>query len=433
MATQTPTILQAASGVAPRGSNVTLTFSLFPATLYTATWYYSTDGTTTTTGGTVTEGSGTGWSLQPVTYMGSVTSYELTLSTSLVASLAGGTGTIGIWLSANDGTSGESAIASAGAVTIYDQPVLAITAPADGSTVAVLPLVLTWTVTDAGNVGIGSQTVIVQGEAGILSQLRLDPQARQVSWHASELPLVSGEEYVIRLATTDGMGMPIADEVTFATEWAAPTRPLLAATPHDDTATIDVEVSASVDVTTNVWRVIDGERHLLGTVESGLGTVTDNLPPLGVGVTYEAQSVFDETGTASAFASVTATVGGRSWAISASTDPADLLLLYGNPSASRSLDQGGEAYHFADGGTHGGLPVWYGLTDRDESGSLSLDTIGPETTRQLWQLLNEHPVVWLRDPFGNRWRVHATPSVKHGLGEVWEVYVKWDAMRFEEA
>ena len=42
-------------------------------------------------------------------------------------------------------------------------------------------------------------------------------------------------------------------------------------------------------------------------------------------------------------------------------------------------------------------------------------------------------MVWLRDPFGNRWRVHAKPSVKHGLGEVWEVSIKWDAMRFEEA
>lgn len=433
MATSTPTILQAASGVAPLGGNVSLTFSIFPTALSSATWYYATSGSPATAGGTVTEGSGSGWSLQPITYMGSVTSWEMTLSTDLIASLAGDTGTIGLWLSVNDGTHGDSAIVSTGAVTIYDQPVLAITAPTDGSTVAVLPLVLTWTVTDPASVGIGQQTVIVQGEAGILSQLRLDPQVRQVSWHASELPLVSGEEYVIRLATTDGMGMPIADVVTFATEWAAPPAPDLVATAYNDTAIVEVEVSAESGTTTNVWRVIDNERHLLGTVAGTSGTVTDPLPPLGVEVLYDAQSVYDETGTASDFGSVLSVVGGRSWAINASTDPADLLLLYGNPSASRSLDQGGDSYHFADGGTGGGLPVWYGLTDRDESGSLSFDTVGPETTRQLWQLLNEHPVVWLRDPFGNRWRVHAKPSVKHGLGEVWEVSIKWDAMRFEEA
>ena len=433
MATSTPAILSAASGVAPLGSSVSLTFSTFPAALSSATWYYATDGSATTAGGTVTEGSGSGWSLQPNTYMGSVTSWELTLSADLIASLAGDTGTIGLWLSVNDGTHGDSAIVSAGAGTIYDQPVLAITAPTDGSTVEVLPLVLTWTVTDSGNVGIGSQTVIVQGEAGILSQLRLDPQVRQVSWHASELPLVSGEEYVIRLATTDGMGMPIASEVTFETEWAAPPAPDLVATAYNDSAIVEVDVSAESGTTTNVWRVIDNERHLLGTVAGTSGTVSDPLPPLGVEVLYDAQSVYDETGTASDFGSVLSVVGGRSWAINASTDPADLLLLYGNPSASRSLDQGGESYHFADGGTGGGLPVWYGLTDRDESGSLSFDTIGPETTRQLWQLLNAHPVVWLRDPFGNRWRAHVQPSVSHGVGKTWSIELKWAAMRFEEA
>lgn len=433
MATSSPTILQAASGVAPRGSSVSLTFSIFPTTLSSATWYYATSGSPATAGGTVTEGSGSGWSLQPITYMGSVTSWQLTLSTDLIASLAGDTGTIGIWLSVNDGTHGDSAIVSAGAVTIYDQPVLAITVPTDGSTVEVLPLVLTWTVTDSGNVGIGDQTVIVQGTSGILSQLRLDPQARQVSWHASELPLVSGEEYVIRLATTDGMGMPIGDTVTFETEWAAPPAPDLVATAYNDSAIVEVEVSAESGTTTNVWRVIDNERHLLGTVAGTSGTVTDPLPPIGVDVIYEAQSIYDETGTSSDFGTVLSGLRGNVWALNFGDGASELVRPRFNPQASYSMDHGGEAYHFADGGAGGGLPVWYGLTERDESGSIKWETKVQSEVDRLRVLSLQHPVGWLRDPFGHRWRAHIVPSASRGITKVWSVSVNWDAVRWEEA
>ncbi len=51
----------------------------------------------------------------------------------------------------------------------------------------------------------------------------------------------------------------------------------------------------------------------------------------------------------------------------------------------------------------------------------------------LYALLDAHPVGWLRDPFGHRWRAHMTPKDSRGLGEVWQLAIDWDAVRWQEA
>ena len=115
------------------------------------------------------------------------------------------------------------------------------------------------------------------------------------------------------------------------------------------------------------------------------------------------------------------------------TGAAECVLARFNPKASYSMEHGGTAYHFADGGEGDGLPVWYGTSEREIGGSVTWDTLTQATADRLNALMLRHPVGWLRDPLGHRWRAHMTPKFSHGVGRVWQVAVEWDAVRWVEA
>ena len=170
------------------------------------------------------------------------------------------------------------------------------------------------------------------------------------------------------------------------------------------------------------------------TVATGLhegDSCIDPLPPLGVPVTYRATSSAASGSTATG--EFTETFGGREWLLNFGNAAQEHVELLYNPQATITLDQGGTGYHFADGGAGRGLPVWYGTTDRDYAGSLKFDTILYGDSDKVLDLCDRFPVAWLRDPFGHRWRARVSPSVSHGVGELWPVTLSWDAMRWQEA
>ena len=170
------------------------------------------------------------------------------------------------------------------------------------------------------------------------------------------------------------------------------------------------------------------------TVATGLtvgGSCIDPLPPLGVPVEY--RIVASAASGATVTASFTETFGGRDWALNFGNGAQESIMFRYNPQASYSMEHGGEAYHFADGGAGGGRPVFYPTTDRDESGSLKFDTIGKDDADRLRALCDRYPVAWLRDPFGHRWRAQVKPSWSHGVGQLWPLGIDWDAVRWTEA
>ena len=174
----------------------------------------------------------------------------------------------------------------------------------------------------------------------------------------------------------------------------------------------------------------DGMWTLAEGVTEGQSAV-DPLPPLGVAYRYAITSYAAGGGTKVGY--VEHTVETRAWHLNFGDAAQEHVSYLYNPQATMTLTQGGESYHFADGGAGRGLPVFYPTTDRDMSGTLQFDTVLYGDSDILLDLCDRYPVAWLRDPFGHRWRAHVRPSVSHGVGELWPVTIAWDAVRFEEA
>ena len=213
----------------------------------------------------------------------------------------------------------------------------------------------------------------------------------------------------------------------------------------DGSAWVDAEVTPQIEATfrpvdfpdqpaadsVDVVRVnADGTSW---TVASGLSvgdTVTDPLPPLGVDAVYKAVGKTSAGGMSEKlYMHEIPTTG---WVLNFGDAAQETVEFIYNPQATMTLAQGGESYHFADGGMGGGFPVFYPTTDRDASGTLAFDTVLYGDSDRLLDLCRRYPVAWLRDPFGHRWRAHVRPSVSHGVGQVWPVTIAWDAVRFEE-
>ena len=319
---------------------------------------------------------------------------------------------------------------------VYNPPAVVITTPAsDGATITAMPLSIAWTVTDG--TGVSAQRVIVTDTSSgqELYNKQLASNVTSLSLSSSDLTLENGGSYGIAVRVMGGSGLITTSNRTFGVSWTPPEVPILAIYEGDgQSATIEVTYDNSGIATTSV----DVARQLpdgsLWTVASGIAdgaSIIDPLPPLGVPVTYVATSSASSGATATT--TFTEQFGGRDWVINFGNAAQEFMSFRVNPQAAYSLKQGGTMYHFADGGAGGGRPVWYGTTDRDESGSLRFDTIGKEKADALRGYLDRYPVCWIRDPYGHRWRAHATMNYSHGIQRVWPVSLTWDAERFKEA
>ena len=213
----------------------------------------------------------------------------------------------------------------------------------------------------------------------------------------------------------------------------------------DGSAWVDAEVTPQIEATfrpvdfpdqpaadsVDVVRVnADGSTWTVASNLTMGDTVTDPLPPLGVDAVYKAVGKTSAGGMSEKlYMHEIPTTG---WVLNFGDAAQETVEFIYNPQATMTLAQGGESYHFADGGMGGGFPVFYPTTDRDASGTLAFDTVLYGDSDRLLDLCRRYPVAWLRDPFGHRWRAHVRPSVSHGVGQVWPVTIAWDAVRFEE-
>lgn len=360
------------------------------------------------------------------TVNGAGTSYTLTPN-------ATGTWTAQVRTKGLDATMG--AWSSTVSWTVANPPAVAITTPAtDGTVISSLPLSVAWTVTDG--TGVSAQRMIIEDVGGTeIFNRTLAANATSASLTASDVALVNGESYAIKLSVMGGSGLVTVQTRTFDVSWTPPAEPDLAIYEGDgSSATIEVHFGAGTPATVGVDIIrvnADGTTWTVATDLSDGASCIDPLPPLGVPVEYRA--VASAASGATATATFTETIGGKDWTLNFGNAAQESISMRYNPDASYALVQGGASYHFADGGAGGGRPVFYPTTDRDESGGLKFATVGSGDADRLRALCDRYPVAWLRDPFGHRWRARVKPSWTHGVGELWPLSISWEAVRWEEA
>lgn len=322
---------------------------------------------------------------------------------------------------------------------VYAAPVVTITDPAtDGATVTALPFTVAWSVTDS--TGVGSQTVTIKDDdtEAVIYRASVASGTTSLSLGVADVPTIANStNYTVTVAVTGGSGLAASAVREFGTSWTAPDVPTATVTTNSALATSitvfegdDALLPATVSLM--VTRIDqDGNAWVVGDDLATGASVTDPLPPLGVTYTY--------TITASAASGATSTK-----TVSNTIEPPGWVLNFGNQAAfsytvqynvksSYSLKHGGDAYHFADGGAGNGLPVWYGTTDRDMSGSISFTAKELSDVDNLHSLSLSYPIAWIRDPLGHRWRAHVLMSVSRDLNRVWAMSLSWDAVRFQEA
>lgn len=327
---------------------------------------------------------------------------------------------------------GETSSPALAYFEVHVAPVVTLTSPTDGATIDSLPIVIAWTVEESGR--IVSQTLtITDADGGTVMRQSVEPGITSARY--DDL-LDNDARYTIAVSAVNAYNLGASDSASVTTLWAAPVMPGMDVADAEGlakTVTVTfVEGGVAAD-SANVYRVDgEGNRVLLASGLADGGSVTDLIPPVGIVYRYEAVAFAHQTGVPSDPYVLPTSVNSTAWALNFGADGADVVTLYGNPKASSGIEHGGRAYHFADGGAGGGLPVWYGTTERDESGAVTFETVGPDYARALRRLSLQSPIAWLRDPFGNRWRAHVTPKVTHGTGELWTISIDWDAVRFRE-
>lgn len=317
---------------------------------------------------------------------------------------------------------------------VYELPSVVITSPAtDGAIVTTMPVTISWTVTDS--TGVSAQKLsISDGTGNVLYTATPAADVRSVSITAVDVALATDASYSISILASGGSGLSNTVERVFEARWIPPSEPSASVTSGSGgSASIEVTFGTG-DVETisaDVVRVnSDGTSWAVAKNMSNGESCIDPLPPLGVPVEYRViASAATGATTAVSFSMV---FGSGEWVFNFGQGAQEFMSLNYNPEASYSLEQGGASYHFADGGAGGGRPVWYGTTDRDESGTLTFDTMGNADADKLRAFCDRYPVAWLRDPFGHRWRAHIKPSWTHGIGKVWPLSIDWSAVRWQE-
>lgn len=332
---------------------------------------------------------------------------------------------------------------NAGYFTVYDRPQVTLV-PDEGDAITMLPLTVLWSITDP--TGVSAQLLRIKSNDSSYFvyatdytpalALGVDERSRTIDVADQLQPFVNGDSYAIVLRVTNGVGFTTTVTHNVTVSWAAPDPPTATVTIDDSAMTCDVTLhapsTAPAVVSMTLVRVApDGARYLIADGLTDGETVTDVLPPLGAEFSYEVTGI-TATGIPSGPALVQTTVRTSCWALNFGADAEELVTLRYNPSASYSLEHGGALYHFADGGAGGGLPVYYSTTDRDESGSISWQTADRALADRLRVLSLAHPIGWIRDPFGHRWRAHVMPSMSHERTRVRKVSIDWDKVRWEE-
>ena len=166
------------------------------------------------------------------------TTYTVTTATSYqLTPNATGTWTAQVRTKGLDPSYGEWSQSVSWAVA--NPPAVVITSPAtDGTDINALPMTVSWTVTDS--TGVSTQRIIIEGGSEILNRT-LAGDVRTLSLTASDVDLVDGETYTIRIRVMGGSGLVTEQTRIFDVSWLAPTAPLLQITEGEgESASIDV-------------------------------------------------------------------------------------------------------------------------------------------------------------------------------------------------
>lgn len=415
----TPTWLEVPSGTVARKSG----------TSYTLKWTFAETSTMTVgyTTLTVTDLSDSSTLYTAtVSTVDSARVWKTSLSPYSVGMADGGTYTISIkgYITA---LSAYGPTATSGAITAYEPVTFTIVSPGDNDILSSVPVTVSWT----ASAPLTSQGFQLYRGAQSIESLSIGTGVRSRELRADYF--AEGESYTFRLFGYDANGFYGEAYVHFSLQWSSPEEPTATVSNDGTDMSTDITVAFGTDPLypatdhATVVRVVGDDRYVIADNVADGSTVTDSLPPLGEAYSYEVYAVTDDGRTASS--TVTNTFATTAWVLNAG---GAAYIKRFNPQASFTLSHGGDLYHFADGGAGGGLPVFYPTTDRDESGTLQWDTIGHRESDALVAASNQHPVMHLRDPFGHRWRAHVTPSVSHGVGQVWHISLAWDAVRWEE-
>ena len=169
---------------------------------------------------------------------GTSTTYTVTTATSYqLTPNATGTWTAQVRTKGLDPSYGEWSQSVSWAVA--NPPAVVITSPAtDGTDINALPMTVSWTVTDS--TGVSTQRIIIEGGSEILNRT-LAGDVRSLSLTASDVDLVDGETYTIRIRVMGGSGLVTEQTRIFDVSWLAPTAPLLQITEGEgESASIDV-------------------------------------------------------------------------------------------------------------------------------------------------------------------------------------------------
>lgn len=315
---------------------------------------------------------------------------------------------------------------------VYDLATVSFTSPVAGSTVDRVPVTVSWEASD--ETGVASQTVEVVGPDGavVWSQtLRADARSLELGQHTA-MPQ-NRSSYAVRLTVWGGSGLSVTAELAFSTLWSAPDLPSASVT-YDRAMAAHVTVSFGVadglPATTSVdcVRVLaDGSTLALATGMADGESVIDRLPPLNAVCRYRL-TAHSESG-ATSVRDVSAMARCADAVLNFGQDAAAYVRCAYNPSLSHSYSRSVEYLHFADGGESGGLPVAYGLDERDFSTSLSWDTRDFSAADELARTAYD---CWLRLPTGQRTRDGVSWSVDRSAPGLWSVSAKLTETVWEE-
>lgn len=328
---------------------------------------------------------------------------------------------------------GDGEVSDAVLVSVLTLPAVSITSPSNNEVVTELPFGVTWDVSG----DYVSQRVSIMDGADVEVWSADVPLGIDAVIVPTNVEFDTADTYKVRVVArtmSNYSASSTRSGITFS--WSPPPLASLDLDAGADGASVDITVGYGIGspatTAVDVVRVNpDGTRWTIAEGLADGGTCSDPLPPLGVDFQYLAVA-WTVAGVPS-YAYVTHRIEAKAWVLNCGSGAARAHEFWGNPSTSRKWSHGGEAYHFADGGAGGGLPVWYGTTDRDENGTLAFDTVDLAALDAFLADSKAYPVMWLRSPFGERWRAHVEPSVSYRGGELRDVTLSWDAVRWEEA
>ena len=315
-------------------------------------------------------------------------------------------------------SSGTGPSATVG-VNLFTAPTVAVTAPANGATLTSASVTMAWTVSDDTGSGISDQSVTIAHGSDIIFSASVGYKSRSYEVPSSVV-FEDGESYTFTVTASNFKAMDGSASSTVSFDFPSPAAATLTMVPGAGmSATVRVEFGTGSPATASVDVLRVDAVDNVHTIATGLAdgaTCTDPLPPLGADYQYIAVSRSAAGGVCRA--AYTFSFQTTFWVLNYGGGASEHIVLRYNPQAGYAMKHGGDLYHLADGGEGGGLPVFYPTTD---------------AAHALRDASLMHPVMWLRDPFGQRWRARVTVSYSHGVGQRWRVVLAWDAVRFEEA